>query len=262
VTSDLATLLAECGRLDPYLACGIGRSASHDPALWLTAEGLAADPAGLDRLADAYARRWEIPGDRASQATIIVLDYTWYATAPLVAAWLVGGVVPSLSGAEVWLDPETREGSLALGTTELVPPSNDALRATIEAHLEPLVEAIAARRWIGRRTAWMGVGDRVVGAIEHVERILGTPERAPAEADRIVHRPGTALDSPRHRFIGVPAAAGERTVPVGLRASCCRFYRVPGVEMCVTCPLVPVPERDARLGEWVAELEMAPVSAD
>jgi hypothetical protein len=262
VTADLATLLAECGRLDPYLACSIGRDPTRDARLWLTAERLAADGSSLDRLADAYARRWEVEGDRASQATIIVLDYTWYATAPLVATWLVAGVVPSLHGAEVWLDPETREGQLGLGVTDAVPASTDALRATIEDHVAPLVDAIAERRWIGRRTAWMGVGDRVVGAIEHVERVLGTPELAPAEADRIVHCAGTALDSPRHRFVHVVPDGGGPSIPVGLRASCCRFYRVPGVEKCITCPLVPEPERDAMLRDWVRELAMEAVAAD
>jgi len=251
VTADLRTLLAECGRLDPYLACGIGRDPDREPGLWLAAERLASEPVTLDRLADAYARRWGLEGDRTSQATIIVLDYTWYATAPIIGMALVGGLVPALDGAEVWLDPETREGSLSLASADARPGGADAVRATIEAHVRPLVEAIARRRWISERVGWMGVGDRVVGAIEHVERILGTPERAPEEASRIVHHRGSALDSPRHRFLSIEA--GDRVVPVGLRASCCRFYRVDGVEKCLTCPLVKDPERTTRIRDWVVD---------
>ncbi len=259
MTPDLRTLLADCGRLDPYLACGIGRDPDRTPGLWRTAERLATEPGTLDELADAYARRWGLEGDRPSQATIIVLDYTWYAAAPIVGTALVGGLVPALDGAEVWLDPETREGYLSLDTADARPGGSDAVRATVEAHLRPLIEAIAERRWISERVGWMGVGDRLVGAIEHVEQVLGTPERAPEEADRVVHRAGSSLDSPRHRFIQI--AAGDRVFPVGLRASCCRFYRVDGVEKCMTCPLVREPERTRRLRDWVSELLSAEASA-
>lgn len=258
--ADLGALLTFARGVDPYLACGIGRDPARDERLWTSAGRLAADPAALERLADAYGRRWQIVGDRASQATIIVLDYTWYATAPLVGLALGAGVVPSLRDAEVWLDPETREGCLALAEAEPVTADGEALRTEIEAHLAPLVDAIGERRWISRRTAWLGAGDRIVGAVEYVLRGLGTPERAPAVADRIVHRAGSALDSPRHRFIQVEAADGF--VPVGIRASCCRFYRVPGVEKCITCPLVPEGERADRLRDWVREVAADAVNAD
>lgn len=261
MTPDLPALLGAARRADPYLACGVGRDPGRAPQLWTTAGTLAADPGALDALADAYARRWGVVGDRPSQATIIVLDYTWYASAPLVALALTAGLVPALRGAEVWLDPETREGCLALPAGVAVAPVDaDALRTEIETHLAPLVDAIAERRWISRRTAWLGVGDRVVGAIEHVLRGIGAPKRAPIEAERIVHRPGSALDSPRHRFVEIEAAG--RLVPVGIRASCCRFYRVPGVEKCLTCPLVPEPERTHRLREWVREEAAVEVAAD
>lgn len=260
VTVDLASLLAEARQVDPYLACGIGRDPAREERLWTSAERLAVEPGALERLADAYGRRWQIVGDRASQATIIVLDYTWYATAPLVGLALGAGVVPSLRDAEVWLDPETREGCLALAEAEPITADGEALRTEIEAHLAPLVDAIGERRWISRRTAWLGAGDRIVGAVEYVLRELGSPERAPAESDRIVHRAGSALDSPRHRFIQVEA--GDRVVPVGLRASCCRFYRVPGVEKCITCPLVPEPERAERLREWVRSEDAVESAAD
>lgn len=256
--ADLGALLAAARSVDPYLACGIGRDPARDERLWTGAERLAAEPGALERLADAYGRRWQIVGDRASQATIIVLDYTWYAAAPLVNLALGAGVVPSLRNAEVWLDPETREGCLALAPAE--PAGAGQLRDEIEAHLAPLVDAIGERRWISRRTAWLGAGDRIVGAVEYVLRELGAPERAPAEADRIVHSAGSALDSPRHRFIQIEA--GDGFVPVGIRASCCRFYRVPGVEKCITCPLVPEAERADRLRDWVREVAADAVAAD
>jgi FhuF 2Fe-2S C-terminal domain len=255
VITSLADVLARVRAADPYLAVGIGRD-DRDPAHWLTPERLAADPDRLVALADAYGARWGVAGDRTSQASFIVLDLSWYAFAPLVATYLAAGVVPSLGGAQVWLEPSTREGSLALAAGPVARESGiAALRSTIEAYAAPLVEAIVARRWLGRRTAWAGVGDRVVGAFEHLGPALADADRARASAEALIHHPGSRLDSPRHRF--VTYGAGPDSMTLGLRATCCRFHRVPDVDYCLTCPLLPEADRQKRAA---VELVAAPAS--
>jgi FhuF 2Fe-2S C-terminal domain len=252
VSGDLDALVARMREVDQYVACSVGRTPEHDRAWWLTPERLATGAGALERLADAYGERWGVAGDRASQASFIVLDYSWYAFAPLVAALLAEGVLPSLRGASVWLDPATREGSLALSPAEVPAPATvDDLRAEIETHLAPIVDAIAERRWLSRRVAWWGAGDRVVGAIEHIGDAIGDRDAARKVAERLVHHAGSPLDSPRHRFVEVAVAGHVRAV--GLRASCCRFYRVPDVEYCFTCPILPEAERMPKLRAWIAE---------
>jgi len=152
----------------------------------------------------------------------------------------------------VWLEPATREGSLALAVDAPAATGIEALRRQIEAFMAPIVGAIVARRWLGRRAAWLGVGDRVVGAFEHLGQAIGAPDRARAMAEALVHAPGSLLDSPRHRFVEIEG--GGRTHAVGMRASCCRFYRVPETEKCLTCPLLDEAERAPRLEAWLSEL--------
>ena len=211
-----------------------------------------ADGDRLVELADAYAARWGVEGDRTSQASFVILDVSWYAFAPLVASLLLDDSFPGLRDASVWLDPSTREGSLALADAASVRRGIDELRAEIEAFMTPVVDAIVARRWLGRRAAWLGVGDRVVGAFEHLGPAAGSAARARALAEALVHAPGSPLDSPRHRFVELEVAG--RTHAVGMRASCCRFYRVPGTDKCLTCPLLDDEEREPRLRAWLSEL--------
>jgi FhuF 2Fe-2S C-terminal domain len=257
VTARLDELTARLRALDPYLAADIGRGDALAADLWITPASLASDRARLERLADAYGERWGVRGDRTSQASFILLDYSWYGIAPPAAACLAYAELPALDGAAVWLDPQTREGRLALNPGAQVTEGATVhdLRTAIERHMAPLVDALVERRWIGRRPAWWGIGDRVVGALEHAALALGTPGAARPVAEALVHHPGSPLDAPRHRFIEI--VHDGRTYPIGLRASCCRFYRVPDVDKCVTCPLVPEPERAVRLREWVGEIAAA-----
>ncbi len=253
--TDLEALLGRIRERDPYLACEVGPTPDRDPALLITPARLASAPDALESLADAYGARWGVAGDRCSQASFIVLDLSWYAFAPLVTAYLAEGVGPSLAGASVWLDPETRMGSLILARDASASPmSVEDLRAAITGFMAPVVDAIGDRRWIGRRTAWWGVGDRVGGAFEYVGALLGDDARARAAVSELLGPSDSPLASPRHRFSSYVHRGEERTI--GLRASCCRFYRVPDNDYCTTCPILREPDRRARVeAEIDAELD-------
>lgn len=240
----LAGQVERIRKLDPYLACAVGRdmdgrwTSPADP-------GRAGEP-WLEMLADEYASAWGVGGDRCTQATLIVLDYSWYACAPLVASYLLDGVVPRLDGAEVRLDPATRTGGLALADQAARSArSVDALRDEAESFLAPLVEAVATRRWLSARVAWLGIGDRIVSAFEYLGAVAGDPAQARLAAEQLVHAPGSRLDSPRHRFVTFSHRGVERTL--GARASCCRFHRTSGGDYCLTCPLIGEDDRCARV---------------
>lgn len=244
-------LVAEVNALAPSCRCTIGRSPWAGHGRWLTASGLAADDgAGLDELMRAYGASWGVADDRRSQAAFVILDYTWYVTAPLVAAHLISGRLPSLEGAAVWLDAGSRTGALALAAAPPCRSSAERLGDQVAAHLRPLIERVVERHSLGRRAAWLGVGDRIVGAFEHVGDLIGDRERAQADAAAVVHRGGSELDSPRHRFSTYEHGGVERTI--GIRASCCRFYRTPAARYCLTCPLIREDERIERVRDWIA----------
>lgn len=252
MSSDLSDLLERLSSIDPFLACSVERDASLDERRWWAPARLAADPGALDALATAYAERWDLAGDRVTQASFIVLDLTWYAVAPLVAGLLADGSMPRLDGAEVWLDPSTREGRLVVSRAAPIRDATvDHLRTEVEAYFAPLVEALAEGRWLGRRAAWWGIGDRTVGAIEHLAPMVTDPDTARRAIDGVVHHSGSPLDSPLHRLIHVEIDSGRQ--PIAVRATCCRFYRVPEVGHCLTCPLITDTERRSRAQPASAE---------
>ena len=257
---DLHRLVAQVEALGPSLQCAVGRSALGDRGRWTTAAQLAArDGTSLAELMHAYGDAWGVADDRRSQAAFVILDYTWYLAAPLVAAHLLAGRLPSLDGAALWLDAESRTGALALSDDPPRRSSPERLGEAVVAHVRPLVERLAERRWLGARSAWLGVGDRLVGAFEHVGDLIGQRERAQRDASAIVHRAGSELDSPRHRFATFEHRGLARTI--GIRASCCRFYRTREARYCLTCPLVPEDERGERVREWIAgDLSRSPTT--
>lgn len=240
----------------------IERDSDRDARRWLTPARIAASPRLIDRLLYEYGAHLKLPRDRRTQAAYFVLDYTWYAFAPLVAAHLAAGVVPSLRGREVsvWLDPTSRAGCLALGEPSLREGGIEALRDEVVEHMAPVVDALARHGCIGSRAAWLGIGDRLVGALEFIGPPLGQGQRALADAEALVHRPGSPLDSPRHRFVACDHLGVRRTI--GVRASCCRSYRTLEGGYCDTCPLVSEDERLERIRASIEEeLAQVPVHA-
>jgi hypothetical protein len=249
--TDLRTLVAQVDALGSSVSCAVGRGSSGAAGIWTTPAELAAGEGdALEELMRAYGRSWGVPDDRRSQASFVILDYTWYLAAPLVASHLLAGRLPSVRGASVRLDAASRTGTLALAAEPPRTSSPELLGDEVIGHLRPLVERVADRRWLEARAAWLGVGDRIVGAFEHVGDLIGQRTRAQADAAALVHRPGSELDSPRHRFATYEHRGVERTV--GIRASCCRFYRAPAARYCLTCPLVTEHERTQRVRDWIA----------
>lgn len=279
VDLSLAATLTRVSALDPYLAGGVGRDGCEQ-AGWLTPSQLCADSgATLERLLGETGAHWHT-SERRVQAAFLIGGYAWYALAPVLAVYLLERRVPSLAhdNVAIWLDPTEGPGRLALGAERFtalagdpaagtpgvtVVPDNaalsDALHDEIVAHMTPLIAAFRARTPLGARAQWLEVADRLGSALHHAGEVSGTEEAAVAEAEALVHRPGSPLNSPRSRFATYEHLGKRRTVK--LRGTCCLSYRIAGHACCMPCPLIDEAERAERARAWIAE-ELAQLPAE
>lgn len=268
----LAATLARVSALDPYLAGGVGRDTARDPAGWVTpAELCREDGATLDRMLAAIGAHSKTV-ERRVQAAFLIGGYAWYVLAPVLGAYLLERRVPSLGhdDVSVWLSPGDAPGCLALRTgrfsvlaeapaadtryVRVVPDETalrDMLHDEIVDHMSPIVGAVRARIPLSARAQWLEVADRVGSALHLVGRSIGEEERGIHEAESLVHRPGSPLDSPRSRFVTYEHLGQRRTVK--LRGACCLSYRIAAQGYCMTCPLIGEEERGERVRAWLTE---------
>ena len=97
------------------------------------------------------------------------------------------------------------------------------------AHLEPLIDALVARRLRPRRALWRAAGDRVGQAFLWCAEAYHAPARARRLAELVLE------DSPMH--VPLRSAVGQDGAPYHLRASCCLNHRVDAAALCPGCPL-------------------------
>jgi ferric iron reductase protein FhuF len=155
---------------------------------------------------------------------------------------LSGRWVPDLAPGNVLV--QLREGSaaaIALRGGEPRPIEDDrklaaAAHAAVVRHVEPVIDALVARRLRGRRALWRAAGDRVGQAFLWCAAAFGAPARA--------RRLGTlVLAPPSPMHVPLRVATGEDGVPYHPRASCCLWHRVPPGNLCPGCPLHNAPRR-------------------
>lgn len=198
-----------------------------DPAsdAWRPVGAAAADPALLDDLLHRIARSANAPS-LAVAATWQLEKHAWFVAYGALLGLTTEGLMPDLDDIEVHDAPEgwIDDARIPAGVTSVDGPG---LAAALEAHLTPLVDALAVHR--PRRALWRCAGDRLaqaagwVGgdALELGTTALGAP---------------TALHAPC-AFTVVDGA------PFRWRTGCCLSYRCEGVERCTDCVLT---EREAQ----------------
>jgi hypothetical protein len=150
------------------------------------------------------------------------------------ACALSSGRLPSLRPADVLV--ESADGipsALAFRDVPLAWPGGPGMAPVLgeqlEAHLAPLVEAIAARRLRPARALWRSAGDRVVQSALWAGDAAGRPEAALALARAVLEAPGPLR-------VPVRPAAGPSGVPMQQRVSCCLAHRTPSGLICENCP--------------------------
>jgi hypothetical protein len=229
-----ATLQRALAHIAQARAGGYGLSVEHRSvpgAGWVSAETLVND---LDEVVAAVARRAGI--DYPPLGAEWLLEHHAWQGASLTAAAMMSGWVPDLAPANVL--EHFRDGAvwgIALrgGTVRKLPDEPALVRAghrALVAHLDPLIEALAARRLRARRALWRAAGDRVA------QGFLWSAE-AFSDADRAIRLATRLLAPPSPLHVPLRTARGDDGTPFHLRASCCLYHRVPGADLCAGCPL-------------------------
>jgi hypothetical protein len=282
----LAATLRRVTALDDFLAADVGPL----EAGWFTATALPTPDSaelseGIARVVAHY------PGaDRRVAGAFITGEYAWYFAAAAVAAYLAEGRVPDLSHQNValryrtftWHDHgESGEserfdvrflsgrfaalpGDPDAGRPEVqIMPDADALRTwlrtSLEAHLAPLIEAVAAQTRLGRRAQWNLAADAIAALFLHAGQLLGDEARGQAEGLAVVKAAGSPLRNPDTGYITVEVGGHCETFRA--RGGCCLFYRVPPGERCTSCVLRPPDERAQLLRDHVARKHTVEVPA-
>ena len=118
-----------------------------------------------------------------------------------------------------------------------------------DGHLAMLVDALGDLAPIGRRLLWGNVAAATAGAFAALAAAeLPSPERAVlmlGNARRLLHEPGSPTEGLAEVF-PVDHAGGVRLFV--RRQTCCLRYRLPDAPpMCLSCRLMPEPERRRRV---------------
>jgi hypothetical protein len=268
----LAETIARVTVLDDYLYTDVGDL----EAGWVRADELMrADAPHLDQgLALSVAR---YPGaEQRVAGAFFIGHYVWYLTAAAIGSYLAERRVPDLARTNVALrygmfaweeDGESGESEridvrflsgrfaalpddpAADHPDALIMPDEAALREwlrlTIEAHIEPLVEAIAACTRLGRRAQWNLAADSCASLFSYAGQHLQAAERARAEGLTFIKAPGSPMRASHTSFTTLEWNGHQDTFVE--RGGCCLYYRVAEGHNCLTCPLQPEEARKQRL---------------
>jgi hypothetical protein len=191
-------------------------------------------------------------------ASIVFLGLAARLVSPPLAAAVLAGTVPQLTGEALWWRP-VRGGPWPLAATPVPgedcgpldePGERDAagklLAGIVVELICPLLAAFAGYGQVSSQVMWGNVASGLGGAVG----MLGAahPGRADAAA-------GLAARMLRY---GPLRGTGELVRPdpgdwrrFFVRRSCCLFYRVPGAGTCGDCVLTP---EDARRQQWQSAL--------
>ena len=237
--SPLEATLRRVNALSPRWHARIGWPESAD---WLAAAEI---PDRLDELLALVAAAYETR-DSAVVGTFFLNAYArtvvGAALASLVTERRVPDVGPPNLAVRVGPDGIAREVALARSRVALLPddpaaghpeavvvPDVAALRRWLReryiAHVTVLVEPLHARTRRGPRALWATASDMCSSVLA----ILAQVELQP-----------TALDDEARAFLDHPPLLPTPAISGGWRRlTCCLAYRLPGYELCVSCPCAP-----------------------
>lgn len=133
----------------------------------------------------------------------------------------------SADNALVWLGADPPDG---VAVAQRVPRATDEpARAHIDAHLEPLVDAVHATTHRPRQALERAVKDRVDAAVAWVADLTNTRERAFLLLEHTAEL--RVFD------------AGTHDMLLHVRKGCCLYYRTPAAVKCFGCPLLSDEDR-------------------
>jgi hypothetical protein len=235
------------------------------PAGWLLQ-----DTPGLYRAARAFGRASGT--DETAVATSLFVQ-AWAVTITRAAiACLVGARrVPDMASSNtiLLLDADSKPTAVSLVApryaavagdgdaeadhrAEILPDDNalfDWTRARMfDGHLAPLVEALHDLAPVGRRLLWGNVAAATAGGFAALSALPSRPfdpEHLLPEAARLLDAPGSPTEGLAELF-AVPHGSGTRLFV--RRQTCCLRYRLTDAPpTCLSCRLLPEPERRRRI---------------
>jgi hypothetical protein len=246
-----ATLRSMFGTDDlPSLAPGL---LVVDDTGWLPATRLI-DGSRLPDLLDSAGRRWQASAHAA--AALAWKSYSYWLTLPAMLGWASARRVPLLLPTDVLMRSEGPASLLTLGLrpsiTVAVLPSDPLARSgspqvrvvgsdaellavmresLLDAHLNPLVDAIRGQVRLGARTLLGSVSSGIAHGI-----LRASPVLPRAGVDEL----GTLLGSLGIESLIdlVPGPAGEPTVR---RKTCCLAFTLPRPKVCAGCCIMRQP---------------------
>ncbi|MEU4199988.1 (2Fe-2S)-binding protein [Streptomyces sp. NPDC026294] len=275
----MASLLAARPRIEPF-AVAYARLTEVFPTLtvtdweaaaphgegWVTAAGLATDPATLDAfLAWDDAQVVADYGQRARPdvvATFALHRYAWPACLLITIPWFLHRRVPRLPVEAVAHHREQGRMAVRVRSFACLPgdpaaalpgarvvPDEEALRAEVREavaeHLGPVLDAFRPRMRRGPRALWGMVSDEIAEGLWYLGHLLGEEPRAVAELKRLL--PGGTAPYPGGAAFRELAGPDGAALPTRDRASCCMFYTLRPEDTCVTCPRTCDADRISRL---------------
>jgi hypothetical protein len=286
-TAPLADTVARVRALDEYLVAEVAPIEEG----WHPATALAHPDSTL--LAEWLARSVaEYPGaERRVAGSFFFGSYVWYLSLAAAGCYLADRRVPDLAPTNVavrmsrytWREGEASgeaerveirflarrfaalpDDPAARSPEALVLPDAPALRewlrAQLEAHLAPLIDAIVKRTRLGKRAQWNLAADSAAAAFLHMGQSLGLAEHAMAEGLAFVRAPGSPL---LNRDTGYVTLEQEgRCESFRQRGGCCLYYKVSPGNNCSTCVLRPEAERNQMLLDYMAHKHAHEAIAD
>lgn len=248
----------------PHVEVGV-----PDEPGWIPAETLfTPDSPQLRQVLEAMAASYSTT-HRDVAASFVFHSYGWTVSCLAVAAYLTHRRLPDLclSNLAVHLDDRGFVDRLALVSGRFWTTTSDPeaghpdamiatgdtvdlprLRAELELHFEPVIDAIRAQAPFGKRAMWLSLADNCAWCLhEFSERLKLLGDRA-EEIALLTQGPGSRLRGGT-RLLVLEVNGGNHAFVE--RGSCCLSYRLPDSDRCTTCPLYKPDERRERLRAFV-----------
>lgn len=185
------------------------------------------------------ARFWDT-GDEHVVATLWWYSASHYLVTPTVAALLVTGraVSPALEDLVLHQFPDGIVGGTA--SKALLSGDVPAVARALRAMLTAAIGAVSAFTKPGNAPLWALATDGLA------ERLLffGQALRRTAQARRLAEQLSAGIGAPllAPRYVDVSDPAGRARTFLQ-RSSCCLLFRVPGQDLCLSCPRRPTAQR-------------------
>jgi ferric iron reductase protein FhuF len=199
-----------------------------------------ADPAWTGAVLDERAQRQGTP-DRRVLATV-----WWYSVSSVL-------LTPSLAGLVTGIPLSARLEDTAVAMLSGMQPvaavsvaAGGEPAAELRASIAAVVAAVAEAGRMRTRPLWAIATDSLANRLLALGRAVGDVPRATGLAAPLAAAIGSPLPVPRYEDV-----AGARFTR---RSSCCLVDRLPGAQLCASCPRRPPAERRVLLEDTAARM--------